>query len=54
MSKGKTTSMNREAASRIISTQAKATGGKTPSSSFGTRVDRVLQQQVVNGKKSSP
>ncbi len=55
MSKGKSTPMTREAASRIASTTAGRNGGKIPARSFATRADATVQHtQAMTQLAKSP
>lgn len=57
MSKGKSTPMTREAASRIASATATKNDGKIPPKSFASRADTTVQRaqtSPVSGKSSKP
>lgn len=57
MSKGKSTPMTREAASRIASATATKNGGKIPPKSFASRADATVQRALaspVPGKIPKP
>jgi hypothetical protein len=53
MSKSKSTSMTRVAASRIASATSKGNGGKIPAKSFASRADASVQQDAAAGSKGA-
>lgn len=54
MSKGKSTPMTREAASRIASATAGKNGGKIPARSFATRADATVQHTQAVTQPAKP
>jgi hypothetical protein len=53
MSKSKSTSMTRVAASRIASATNKGNGGKIPAKSFASRADAGVQRVAAAGPKGA-